>query len=64
MVEKGLNERTRQTIEAYSDCLANSQSRKAAMTILNNPTFQAALQSQGIDVEAVKKALLKEEKFI
>lgn len=58
MVEKELDEKTRQTIEAYRHCLANPQSRQVVETTLNNPSYQATLTSQGIDVEAVKKALL------
>jgi len=64
MVEQELDERTKQTIETYRHCLANPQGKQAMETTLNNPSYQATLKSQGIDVEAVKKALLEEEKFI
>jgi hypothetical protein len=58
MVEQELGERTRQTIETYCHCLENPSGRKAIEAIFKNPSFQATLARQGIDVEAVKKALL------
>jgi hypothetical protein len=53
MVEQKPNKRTKQVIEVYCH-----GSKETILIVLKSPTFLPSLENQGIDSEAVKKALL------